>query len=428
MGAPKNVLETKDVLQDKLGNIEIIEKKKVEAEPPIVKYAVPPEFDVIGVNTPKYDCCVQKVVDEMGQYIKEYNMQFVLGNDNSPADVITFFPKYVLYFRSGTVPGTNTGILASLDGHIAFFRNLGIQVFYYLDDFLLGVNNNAPVKLMANCDGIIVSTDALKDQIILQGINRPIYVLRTHMDLPTFDMFPPLVEAVDKERVNILFSSQGRVGITMFHKIVERMHQNVDKYKNVNFICLSHAVANIRSVVNKFRGIKKTYLEYMPLTFYYRLAAAVDMIIAPGDEVDLDYMLEKAIQRPWLDSKSCHKYTLAGAASIPCIASPMADYKDAIKHGETGYIANDLDEWMTYLDKLLEDKEFRIQMGRAAKRDNNENWGIYKRTEELVQNLRGEWYAQGRYATSKKQITDEPVKAAVEYKVEVVDGTKSDGV
>jgi len=126
----------------------------------------------------------------------------------------------------------------------------------------------------------------------------------------------------------------------------------------------------------------------MPLDIYYRLAASMDLILAPGSVGDLDYMMPTELQDVWLDCKSAHKYTLAGAARIPCIASPLQDYREAIKHGETGFIAHDEDEWVKYIDLLLHDKDVREKMGAAAREDIVKNWNIYTRVEEFAGILR----------------------------------------
>jgi len=406
--------QTTDISDQKLGNIEIIGTPMEEVKAPVVKYAIPPEIDVIGVNAPSYDCCIQKVVDEMGRYIQSFKLQFVLGNDNSPRDIMSYFPRYVLYFRSGTIQGVGEPIIGGLIGHIPYYRSLAIPIFYYLDDYLLTMNDRAPLRIMSDCDGIIVSTNTLKDALLAEGINRPIYVMRTHMDLPTFNMLPPLAGIRDPERINIFFSSQGRIGIKTFYDIVERMDQNTEKYKNIHFVALAHEVAQVRSIINKFRTMKKTYVEWIPLEMYYRLAATMDMVLAPGAIGDLDYMMERGMQDLWLNSKSCHKYTLAGAAGIPCISAPLRDYKEAIVHGETGFIANDIDEWMKYIDLLVADKDLRETMGKNAKKDVEENWSIYKRIEQLAGILRGkdQNYSLARtVGIDRVEVTEQKVEA-----------------
>jgi len=369
--------------------LEKIPPKPVPPPPPVVKYTIPPAYDVIGVNPSRYDCCVQKVIDEMGKYIKEFKMIFVLGREDSPRDIVQFFPKYNFLFRAGTTPGTDPGVLANLEAHMPYFRSIGCKNYYYVDDLLIYENNKAPIKLMSGCDGIIVPTNQMVEAIQAEHVEVPIHVMKTHMDLPSFDMTPPYGLLTEKGKVNVLFASQGRVGAHLIVEMCEIMDQNPSKYKNVKVICLSHAVAQMRSILNRFRNINKCYYEYMPINAYYGLAQGIDIFLSPGEERDLDYMMDESMRGPWLHSKSCHKYTLAGAARKPGIYSPLRDYKEHVKHGETGFLANGVNEWIDYLDLLINDVDLAEKIGINARRDIENNFHIYRRIEQLVEIFKG---------------------------------------
>jgi len=334
---------------------------------------------------------VQKIVDETQQYIKEYKIQYALALEPAIHELIEYFPEWIMYFRCGTVP-TNANTLVNLEGHIHYFQNLDIPVIYYIDDAIFWENAGAPLKLMVNCDAIIVATDALKEFISGTGefnLNfkqRPIHIIKTHMDLPTFDMIllDQFSYLMDRSKYNILFTSQGRIGATMLYKIIKLMNETPEKYRDVVFTIVSHQVANIRAAINGFRGIKKVYYEFMPLIEFYALCGMSNLILAPGDKEDLRYFLDEERQGLWLDSKSCVKYTLAGAAKIPIIASPIREYKQAITPGVTGFIATTPEEWVSYIDKLHEDSDLSAKIGRAARKDVNDNWHIYNRTKEFA--------------------------------------------
>ena len=88
------------------------------------------------------------------------------------------------------------------------------------------------------------------------------------------------------------------------------------------------------------------------ITWLDELAKA-DIVIAP--------------QQHWLQpAKSNTKVTQAMALGRPVIASPLQSYREAIKHGETGFICETGDDWETYLRKLGSDPELRRKIGRAA--------------------------------------------------------------
>jgi glycosyltransferase involved in cell wall biosynthesis len=183
---------------------------------------------------------------------------------------------------------------------------------------------------------------------------------------------------------NILFTSQGRIGVMMLRRIVERMNQEPEKYRDVNLISVAIGVAQVRSVINEFRNVHKTYYEYIPSPKeFYGLAKGCQLILAPGEVGDLDYLIKPELQPLWLDAKSCVKYLLAGASRIPCIASPLREYKDAIKNGVNGFVADTVDDWMSYIDSCMADKTLRDDIGREARADVENNWDARQRALEL---------------------------------------------
>jgi glycosyltransferase involved in cell wall biosynthesis len=347
-------------------------------------------YKVMGVVTPDYNCCVQKVVGELAPYLKQNGIAPTMAYDANPRQIIEALPHNIVYLRAGVKTAEPVQHLAQLDGYIPFFRSLGLEVYYYIDDALFFVNNMAPLKLMWNVDKIIVATDALAEFLIEnQKMPKPIYKVKTHMDLPVFDAcFKPLY-LVKPNMFNILFTSQGRVGALTVHNIMEQMDKHPEKYKNVNFVIVSAWVGQMRTILNRFRNIHKTYWEWMPLQEHYGLSKCVDLIIAPGQEEDLDGQVEKEHQYLWLHSKSCVKYTLAGAARIPIISTPLNEYEKAIRHGETGFLANTVNEWIEYIDLCINDKDMCTKIGDAARDDVELNWHVVDRAAEWAGILGG---------------------------------------
>jgi len=86
----------------------------------------------------------------------------------------------------------------------------------------------------------------------------------------------------------------------------------------------------------------------------------------PDDLVSCDVALcpQRVDVQP---GKSSVKVTTAMAFGMPVIASPLQAYKEIIKHGENGYIAETKEEWGEAL-RQLKDEDTRRRIGKAAKK------------------------------------------------------------
>jgi glycosyltransferase involved in cell wall biosynthesis len=348
------------------------------------------EYMRVGMLVSEYTCVAEKILGEMGDFFRQNKVIPIMVKEENPKSIIEYFPDAMIYLRCGTKPGTPVGILASVDGHIAYFRSLEIPVYYYLDDAFFQANDYAPLKILLNSDEAILATSALVDHVKKSGYTKPIHLLKTHMSIPTFDLLPPSDAIMDRNKINVFYTSEGRIGTLMLDRICERIAQAPGKYKDVRIVAITQQVAQLRSIINRWRGFEKIYYERVPLAEYYGLFKMMDIVIAPGEPGDLNYFLHEDDQPLWLASKSCVKYTIAGAAGLPCIASSwLKEYEMAIKQGETGFIATDIDEWMEYLDLLIFNEAKRKEMGLKAREDVVANWNIIDRAKQFTDILKG---------------------------------------
>lgn len=87
------------------------------------------------------------------------------------------------------------------------------------------------------------------------------------------------------------------------------------------------------------------------------------------DTARLDINLAPLEINPFTSGKSALKYFEAAIVEVPTIASPIEDFRVAIQHGETGYLASAPEEWYTFLRALITDPELRERVGRNARQD-----------------------------------------------------------
>lgn len=73
------------------------------------------------------------------------------------------------------------------------------------------------------------------------------------------------------------------------------------------------------------------------------------------------------IDNPFTEAKSELKYFEAACLGVPTIASATAVFRDAIRHGETGFLAATEQEWFDALIALSHDAALRRDIGAAAR-------------------------------------------------------------
>lgn len=83
--------------------------------------------------------------------------------------------------------------------------------------------------------------------------------------------------------------------------------------------------------------------------------------------VDFDIGLAPLVQHVWNESKSSLKALEYGALSIPVVASAVGPYPEYVRHGETGFLVRNDDEWGDYLRLLVNDADLRAEMGRNGR-------------------------------------------------------------
>jgi glycosyltransferase involved in cell wall biosynthesis/SAM-dependent methyltransferase len=71
---------------------------------------------------------------------------------------------------------------------------------------------------------------------------------------------------------------------------------------------------------------------------------------------------------PFCEAKSELKYFEAALVDCPTVASPTGPFRRAIQHGKTGYLAARPEDWLLYLQRLVDDESLRRRMGRSAYR------------------------------------------------------------
>jgi glycosyltransferase involved in cell wall biosynthesis len=73
------------------------------------------------------------------------------------------------------------------------------------------------------------------------------------------------------------------------------------------------------------------------------------------------------IGNPFCEAKSELKFFNAALVEVPTVASATAPFRDAIRDGESGFLASSEAEWRNALTKLLDDRRLRVRVGLRAR-------------------------------------------------------------
>jgi len=199
---------------------------------------------------------------------------------------------------------------------------------------------------IANCDLVTVTTPELGKLFRKHRPSGPIAVLPNLVD---FERWLPMKKNEDKE---IRIGWQG--GSAHYHDI--------------------HLVSKVLNRILKERPNVKLVMKgsYYPSLFedvkdqVEWLAWHGDIDTYPLDVLDmkLDIGICPVIDDPFNRGKSDIKWVEYSAMKIPAVVSPVC-YKN-VKHGKTGFVASNGNEWYQYLTKLLDDKELRKEIAEKA--------------------------------------------------------------
>jgi len=72
------------------------------------------------------------------------------------------------------------------------------------------------------------------------------------------------------------------------------------------------------------------------------------------------------VGNPFCEAKSELKFFEAALLGMPTVASPTQPYANAIRHGGSGFLANDDQQWYTLLRDLVQSPELRARVGSRA--------------------------------------------------------------
>jgi glycosyltransferase involved in cell wall biosynthesis len=270
----------------------------------------------------------------------------------------------------------NEGIDYIYDTHKNF---TGAKLIIDIDDEPGEVDENHPdskaikekkdmrMRMLKIADHIVVSTPKLKESI--KDINPYCTVIPNAID-PDLWKIKNKLKKDGKIRIGWMASASHFVDTPIIRPAMEEI---LSKYPNVEF---------------HFAGF--TWDEYKEDRFFHHVGVR-DYMDFPKwyAKLGIDISVCPLKDNKFNQAKSNIKWMEAAMLEIPTIASDTEPYK-CIKHGKTGYLAKNSNDFVKYLSYLIENEEKRREIGQNAKQAVLDEWTTDKFThlyKDLFKNI-----------------------------------------
>lgn len=251
-----------------------------------------------------------------------------------------------------------------IDHIIGTHRDItGAKLVIDLDDDPVLVNEDHPekdainlkkdmrVRMVKLADHLVVSTEEIAKNV--RPLNPYVTVIPNAID-PEIWKFKNQLKKDGKVRIGWMSSGSHFADLPVINPV---MAEILAKYPNVEF---------------HFAGM--TWDDHSDDRFFHHTGSGTyDKFPKWYSELGIDIAVAPLKDTPFNRCKSNIKWMEAAMLEIPTVASDVTPYR-SIKHGQTGFLATNKEQWVKYLSKLIESEELRRSVGKAAKKEILKNW------------------------------------------------------
>ena len=256
-----------------------------------------------------------------------------------------------------------------------------IKIIYETDDDFLDINHSNPsfnyfqsnkektTRLIESADEITVSTEELSNRFKDKGYHN-INIIKNYY---TNDILP--IKDIRDEEDNLI--KIGYFGTVTHDDDLELIHNVIlivkDRLKESNInVELEVVGATSISKSDWYKTIKLPFYPMSVSTFMEWLSS----------NIDWDIGIVPLVKNHFNNAKSELKYIEFVALGVPVVASDVITYQEAITDGITGFLANNEEEWVEKLIRLILDKNLRIAMLNNAREDILRNYTLKSRVNQ----------------------------------------------
>jgi glycosyltransferase involved in cell wall biosynthesis len=184
-----------------------------------------------------------------------------------------------------------------------------------------------------------------------------------------------LPTVVDTERLHNKIKEQtaqvvtigwtGSFSTNYYMNTVAEALAKLNKKYGTNFLVISNSDP-------KLNNVKYDYLEW----------SHTDEI---QDLLKADIGIMPLLDGDWELGKCGFKAIQFMALGIPVVASNIGANKDIIEHGIDSFLYDTMEEWMTYMEKLIENPQFRAEMGLQARKKVETQFSVRANLDKMIQ-------------------------------------------
>jgi glycosyltransferase involved in cell wall biosynthesis len=208
-------------------------------------------------------------------------------------------------------------------------------------------------QALERCRNVIASTPYLAERMQQVG-GGSAWVVENALDSETMRVAAAAKRRENDGQVRILYGSGTRTHDADFASIAAALRRVAAEHPHVEIVLVGELTPPPPLLD---LGQRLAQLPACPYPEYLALLAESDIAIAPLSPVRFN------------DAKSNIKFLEAASVGVPSVCSPRSAFAHAVRHNETGLLAETQDEWCAALTALVVDPDLRRRMGEAARTD-----------------------------------------------------------
>ncbi len=224
-------------------------------------------------------------------------------------------------------------------------------------------------KAIQQCSFAITTTAALQKSLeSVIGKDR-VFILPNGLDNYSQQAVKTARVVKQPNRVKLFYGSGTKTHDQDFALIASAIEKILLTYNHVDLVIVGYL--SIPESLQRF-GSRITEIDLLDVEEFFDILTHADINLAP---------LAPGL---FADCKSEIKWLEAGVLGVVTVASATQVYKQAIKDGVDGFVAETEDQWYDIIDKLINDKTLRESIGKAATQSANEHYALENTSQTFV--------------------------------------------